>query len=88
MVSHPRPHLENFVRTFRFSEELVERFGPPEITDDLRRKVLAENYARLHGIDLGERLARIKGDEFDLRRPDGTEPESPYSTTAVGDDAY
>ncbi|MDT5355075.1 MAG: uncharacterized protein QOJ56_3607 [Mycobacterium sp.] len=88
MVSHPRPHLENFVRTFRFSAELVERFGPPEITDDLRRKVLAENYARLHGIDLGERLARIKGDEFDLRRPDGAEPETPYSTTAVGDDAY
>lgn len=88
MVSHPRPHLENFARTFSFSPELTERFGLPEITGDVRRKILAENYARLHGIDLAERLIRLKGDEFDRRRPDGAEPPAPYSTTAVADVAY
>ncbi|WP_103382106.1 amidohydrolase family protein [Pseudonocardia dioxanivorans] len=88
MVSHPRPHLEHFVRDFTLSAEITDRFGLPEISTDVKRAILAENYARLHGIDLGERLSRIKGDEFDLRRPDGTEPARGYSTTAVGDVAY
>lgn len=88
MVSHPRPHLEHFVRDFTFSPETIERFGLPEITPEVKRAILAENYARLHGLDLGERLSRIKGDEFDLRRPDGTEPLRGYSTTAVADVAY
>ncbi|SPT58051.1 Predicted metal-dependent hydrolase of the TIM-barrel fold [Actinomadura madurae] len=88
MVAHPRPHLENFARNFAFSPETVERSGLPEITDEVRRDVLARNYARLHGIDLAERLNRIKGDAFDLHRPDGTEPPAPYSTTAVADVAY
>jgi predicted TIM-barrel fold metal-dependent hydrolase len=88
MVSHPRPHLEHFARDFAFSAELTDRLGLPEITPEVKRAVLAENYARLHGIDLGERLSRIKGDEFDLCRPDGTEPAPGYSTTAVADVAY
>ncbi|MFI5613380.1 amidohydrolase family protein [Amycolatopsis sp. NPDC051903] len=88
MVSHPRPHLEHFVRDLAFSAEWTERFGLAEMTEENKRKILAENYARLHGIDLAARLAAVKGDEFALRRPDGTEPPAPYSTTAVGDVAY
>lgn len=88
MVSHPRPHLENFARNFSFSPEVLEQFGLPEITEQVRRKIFAENYARLHGIDLAERLTRIKGDEFDRRIADRAELPAPYSTTAVGDLAY
>jgi predicted TIM-barrel fold metal-dependent hydrolase len=88
MVVHPRPHLERFVREFRFSDELVERAGIPQFTDEVKRKILAENYARLHGFDLNERLSRVKGDEFALRRPEGAEPLKPYSTSAVADAAY
>jgi uncharacterized protein len=88
MVSHPRPHLERFARGFEFSEESVERYGLPEITEAVRRKVLAENYARLHGLDLGSALTRKIGDEFERRRPDGAEPAAPYSTTAVAHAAY
>ncbi|WPB89358.1 amidohydrolase family protein [Streptomyces malaysiensis] len=88
MVSHPRPHLERFARDFAFSPELTDRFGLPEITPEVKRAILAENYARLHGLDLGERLSRLKGDEFDLRRPDGATPAAGYSTTAVADAAY
>lgn len=88
MVSHPRPHLEHFARDFAFSPELTDRFSLPEITADVKRAVLAENYARLHGVDLAERLAQIKGDEFDRRRPPGTEPLVGYSTTDVADAAY
>jgi hypothetical protein len=88
MVSHPRPHLERFVRDFSFTEEEIEGYRLPRMDEAAKRGVLAENYARMHGIDLGERLARIKGDEFDLRRPDGTDPAPAYSTTAAADDAY
>jgi hypothetical protein len=88
MVSHPRPHLEKFVRDFSLSPEVLEKFGLPEITEQVRRQILGENYARMHGIDLAERLTRIKGDEFDLRRAANAEPPAPYSTTAVGDVAY
>lgn len=88
MVSHPRPHLERFVRDFRFSAELTDRFGLPEITDDVKRAILADNYAQLHGLDLDERLTRIKDDEFSVRRPDDAQPAPAYSTTAVADVAY
>lgn len=88
MVAHPRPHVERFVRDFQFSDELVDYSGIAQITEEDKRKILAENYARLHGLDLGERLSRIKGDEFDLRRPDGSAPAVAYSTTEVADAAY
>ena len=88
MVSHPRPHLESFVRRFQFSPQLRQEFGLPEIDEALHRKILAENYGRLHQLDLAARLNQIKGDEFDLRVGNGEERAAPYSTTAVGEHAY
>jgi uncharacterized protein len=84
MVSHPRPHVENFARTFRFSDQLVDEGHVPQITIEDKRAILAGNYARLHGLDLDACLARVKGDEFDVRRggPDAP-PAVPYSTTAI-----
>jgi hypothetical protein len=81
MVAHPRPHLEAFVRDFRFSEELVDGGVVAQITDDDKRAILAENYARMHGLDLRARLAAVADDEFARRR--GAEPAPPYSTTRV-----
>jgi uncharacterized protein len=83
MVAHPRPHLEDFARRFRFSDELVDGGIVAQITPADKRKILAENYARMHGIDLAERLTRIEGDELAERRGERVEPATPYSTTAV-----
>lgn len=80
MVTHPRPHLENFVRTFALSSTLVDG-GYPQITLADKRKILAENYARMLGVDLEARLAAVQGDEFALAR--GEHPADPYSTTAL-----
>jgi uncharacterized protein len=80
MVAHPRPHLENFMR-FAFRDELVDTGVVQQLTLADKRKILAENYARMHDLDLDARLAAIRGDVFDERR-DG-EPAPPYSTTAV-----
>jgi hypothetical protein len=35
-----------------------------------------------------QRLSRVKGDQLDLRRPDGAELPTPYSTSAVADVAH
>jgi uncharacterized protein len=80
MVTHPRPHLERFVREFQFSDELVEQWGIPALDEAAKRKILAENYARLHRIDLNERLAKVAGDEFAHPR---CQPAAPYSLTKV-----
>jgi predicted TIM-barrel fold metal-dependent hydrolase len=81
MVAHPRPHLEAFVRGFRFSEELVDGGVVAQITNDDKRAILAGNYARMHGLDLEARLAAVADDEFARQR--GDEPAPPYSTTRV-----
>ncbi len=84
MVTHPRPHLERFIR-FQFSDELVENWGVPILDDAAKRKILAENYARLHGFDLTERLQKVADDEFAQKRPDGAEPAAPYSLTGAAE---
>ncbi len=80
IVSHPRPALEAF-RDFQFSDELIASGDVAPITDDEKRDILAGNYARISGLDLDARLAVIAGDEFAQRRPDGTAPAEPWSTT-------
>ena len=82
MVAHPRPHLENFMR-FQFSDELVQSGLVNQITEADKRDILAENYARLHRLDLSARLSAVKGDVFDQRRSTGI--PAPYSTTDVFD---
>ena len=80
MVFHPQPFIETFVRDFQFSEEQLES-GTPELTPERKRKILAENYAGMIGLDLEERLGRIRGDEFDQRRGEGVHP--PFTTTSL-----
>lgn len=80
---HPRPIIEKFVRDFSFRAEIVDGFGVPQLDMAAKRKILAENYARLLGIDLAERLERVADDEFAVRRQEGLRP--PYSSTGVGD---
>ncbi len=80
MAFHPQPHLEAFWR-FQFPPEVVEGYGVPQLTIEAKRKILAENYARMVGLDLAERLSRIRDDDFGRRRREGR--AAPYSTTAV-----
>jgi len=43
-----------------------------------KRKVLGENFLRMHGFDPAEVRKTIKGDDWDQRRP--TELAKPWST--------
>jgi uncharacterized protein len=48
-VLHAEPPLRWFWERFQFSEEMREREGPPEITEETKRKILGLNFLRIHG---------------------------------------
>jgi uncharacterized protein len=77
---HPQPLLETFRRSFLFSEELLETTGLSQLTEESKRKLLAENYARMISLDLPAALDATKDDEFARRRGHG-EPLAAFSTT-------
>jgi predicted TIM-barrel fold metal-dependent hydrolase len=79
MAFHPQPMIERFVRDFEFEDELVQERGIPQVTREVKRKILGENYAAMVGFDLRDRLEMIEGDEFDVRKRDGL--VAPYSST-------
>ena len=88
MVTHPRPHLERFA-AFEFSKERMEGWGLPQITSEEKRKILAENYAAMHGFSLEDRLAAIEGDDIAKKRAElGDETPAPYSTTTIAGKVY
>lgn len=78
MAFHPRPPLEGFWN-FQFDQDVMDQYGLPPFTREMKADVLSGNYARILGLDLTERLARIADDEFSKRKQDGL--AEPYSTT-------
>lgn len=80
VLHHPRPGLEAFA-AFEFPEDLLETSGMfmpmNQITKEDKIGMLAGNFCRLHGLDLGAIKAGIKGDQFD--RGDA-EPKPAWST--------
>jgi predicted TIM-barrel fold metal-dependent hydrolase len=86
MNCHPRPSLEAFM-TFQIPDEVRERVGTffeiPQITDEHRRKMLGENLARLHNLDIAKLADAIKDDEFSETQ--GQPLPTPYSTTPLAD---
>jgi len=74
---HPQPALEAFER-FEMPRDLVEDRGYPEVTDEIKAKILGGNIARTHGIDPDAVIEATKGDEFDVARRDGLMP--PWSS--------
>ena len=75
---HPRPCVEAIAR-FEFPEDLLERYGKyipiEQITKDDIQGLFADNYARIHGIDLDAVKKGIEGDEFS----GVTELDAPWS---------
>lgn len=69
-LNHPDPQIRAFWE-FQMPQELVEGYGYPEVTDEIKRKILGENFARMHGIDIEERKAAIQGDDWAKMRQEG-----------------
>ena len=63
---HPRPLVERFWN-FEIPEMIVEGYGVPPLTKEIKRKILSENAKRIIGLDVDGMLAESKGDEFSDR---------------------
>ena len=88
---HPRPVLEAFAR-LQMPPDMIEGDGYPPLTDEIKADILARNYARVHGIDLGAVQKKIATDEIAKRRAKGlAEPWSrltrPAKLDPLGADA-
>jgi predicted TIM-barrel fold metal-dependent hydrolase len=46
---------------FSLPQDLVEGYGYPQLTEQAKRKILGENLLRLHGMDVEETRARLRG---------------------------
>jgi uncharacterized protein len=55
---HPLVALRAFAE-FEMPQDLVEEFGLPPLTDEVKRKILGENLLRLHGMDVEATKARV-----------------------------
>jgi uncharacterized protein len=78
MLVHPQPVIEAFL-DFEMPEDLVEGYGYPPLTEEAKRKMLGENYCRLHGLDVDEVKAKVANDEWDRQRSAAASPK-PWAT--------
>ena len=64
---------------FEMPEDLRDGYGYPELTLEIKRKILGENMAQLHGIEIEQAKSRIKDDEWSRLRAKGkAEPWSKH----------
>ena len=66
MAVHPRPLLDAFWE-LEMPRDLVEDYGMPELTREVKRAILGENAARILGLDINEMKRQAQGDEFSDR---------------------
>jgi uncharacterized protein len=78
--AHARPQIEKFA-AFEMPEDLQAQYGYPEVTREIKAKIFAGNFARLHGWDLDQMVKDIPNDE--LRQAQENGPASPWSQAAV-----
>ena len=57
-IWHPQWALEEFWN-FELPRDIVEERGYPQLTDQAKRKILGENLAKLHGIDVEAKKAEL-----------------------------
>jgi predicted TIM-barrel fold metal-dependent hydrolase len=78
MLVHPQAALEAFL-AFQTPEDMVEGYGFPPLTDEAKRKMLGENYCRLHGLDVEEVRSRVADDEWVGQR-EAARSEQPWAS--------
>lgn len=61
ITGSPQPFID-FFRSYRIPDELVEKYGYPQITDEDKRKILGENIARLFNINVEEKMKKLAND--------------------------
>jgi predicted TIM-barrel fold metal-dependent hydrolase len=63
VAHHPRPFIELFWK-FKIPESMMEDFGYPQLTEEIKRKILGLNHARFLGMDIAALRREHRKDEF------------------------
>jgi len=85
-LNHPDPQIRAFI-DFEMPQELIDGYGYPPVTIATKRKILGENIARLHGIDIEQRKSAIASDEWSRKRAEGKAPPWSGLRTRLGNGA-
>lgn len=75
---HPRPFIEAFMK-LQMPQDLIDDYGFPPLTDEVKRAILGGNIARILGLDLAAMQQTFAHDEFSSK----TELAPPWSGTKV-----
>jgi hypothetical protein len=68
---------------YRMPEDLLTEYGLPDITDEVKRKILGANSLRMHGLDETRLRAKFVDDEWAKARAAG-ERRAPWSAVRDG----
>jgi uncharacterized protein len=82
MAVHPRPFVEA-MWNLEMPPELMEGFGLPELTPEIKRGILGENMARILDLDIEAIKGEIAGDEFSEREAPASAWSRATATTAA-----
>jgi predicted TIM-barrel fold metal-dependent hydrolase len=74
---HARPTIEA-IYDMEIEKDILDRYQSPALTMDIKRKILGENFLRMHEIDSGELRKQIADDDWARRRPETL--AAPWST--------
>jgi hypothetical protein len=70
-LGSPQPQIMAF-RAFQITEEFQQRFGYPALTDEIKRKILGLNAARLFGLDPQATRCALRADGLEEARLEHT----------------
>lgn len=82
VLTHPQPIIEAFW-DFQFPDEVQAQYGYPELTDEMKRKILGENALRMLGKDPDQVRHDIEGDEWDTEKANLDERPEPWSSVSA-----
>jgi predicted TIM-barrel fold metal-dependent hydrolase len=75
----PQSQIERF-RRFRIRDDLIERYGYPQLTDATKAKILGINAARLFGVDVAAQRRAIEVDRLTQLRDESRRNPAPSNT--------
>lgn len=85
----PQSQIER-LRRLKMKDELIDKFGYPQLTDEIKNQILGLNAAKLFGIDVQAELKKIKTDKLTQIREEFRCQPAPSNTQYgwiwIGDD--